>query len=143
MAMESSDISNLLRKARDAAMVPKSQDPAPEAPAPQTLTPEVEGETDLLDLHAELRSDEVMLERILGLLYRAKKKNPNGGAVSILEMERQLGLEREGATFVMAYMKSTKIIEMDDKSRMSITVPGIDYLRRSLGVDTTGKLTGN
>ena len=45
-----------------------------------------------------------------------------------------LGVEREGATFVMSYMKTTKVIEMDDKSRMAITVPGIDYLRSVLGL---------
>ena len=49
-------------------------------------------------------------------------------------MERILNIEREGATFVMAYMKTHRLIEMDDKSRMAITVPGIDYLRRVLGI---------
>lgn len=143
MAIETADLASLIRKVRDAQVKPapepeplKPPDPQP-APTsrPQPLAPPTpEPVVDLLDLHAELHADEVLLERILGLLYRAKKRNPIGGAVSILDMEKSLGLEREAATFVMDYMKSTKIIQMDDKSRMTITVPGIDYLRRSLGV---------
>ena len=96
----------------------------------------VQEEEELADLRDELLSDEVLIQRILGLLYRCKKENPNGGYISILDMERLLNIEREGASFVMSYMKTLKIIEMDDKSRMAITVPGIDYLRGVLGLRT-------
>lgn len=141
MAIETADLASLIRKVRDAQVKP-APEPTPLQPPAEPPTaaaaPEPAPAVDLLDLHAELHADEVLLERILGLLYRAKKRNPIGGYISILDMEKQLGLEREAATFVMDYMKSTKIIQMDDKSRMSITVPGIDYLRRSLGV---GKVT--
>ncbi len=143
MAIETADLASLIRKVRDAQGKPApTPEPLREPPASnptepvklQRNEPLAEPAVDLLDLHAELHADEVLLERILGLLYRAKKKNPLSGAISILDMEKSLGLEREAATFVMDYMKSTKIIQMDDKSRMSITVAGIDYLRRSLGV---------
>ena len=109
---------------------------APAAPVRTTAQPGVgmQEEAELADLRAELLADEVLIQRILGLLYRRKKLNPNGGFISILDMEKHLGVEREGATFVMSYMKTTKVIEMDDKSRMAITVPGIDYLRSVLGL---------
>ena len=138
MAIETADLASLIRKVREAQVRPGSEPEPFSAPEPVTAapspTPVPVPAVDLMDLHAELHADEVLLERILGLLYRTKKRNPIGGAVSILDMEKQLGLEREAATFVMDYMKSTKIIQMDDKSRMTITVPGIEYLRRSLGV---------
>ncbi|MBM3758108.1 MAG: hypothetical protein FJW38_29540 [Acidobacteria bacterium] len=140
MAIETADLASLIRKVRDAhakpAPEPEPLDPPKSAkePKPRAQTPAPEPAVDIQDLHAELHADELLLERILGLLYRAKKRNPLSGAVSILDMEKALGLEREAATFVMDYMKSTKVIQMDDKSRMSITVIGIDYLRRSLGV---------
>lgn len=76
------------------------------------------------------------------MLYRQKKENPFSGFISILDMERILGLEREGATFIMSYMKTHRLIEMDDKSRMSITVPGIDYLRRVFGIHASPTLDG-
>ncbi|MBM3764736.1 MAG: hypothetical protein FJW32_05030 [Acidobacteria bacterium] len=155
MAIETADLASLIRKVRDAQAKPtpepekpvpsksaKESKPRAQAPAsepspetkPDAQAPAPEPAVDIQDLHAELHADELLLERILGLLYRAKKRNPLSGAVSILDMEKALGLEREAATFVMDYMKSTKVIQMDDKSRMSITVIGIDYLRRSLGV---------
>jgi len=93
-----------------------------------------ESASELAELRMELFNDEVLIQRMLGLLYRSKKKNPNGGFISILDMEKILSIEREGAAFVMMYMKTQKVIEMDDKSRMAITVPGIIYLRSVLGI---------
>jgi hypothetical protein len=148
MALESVDLLSLLKRARKSAaqeslpagaVAVEERPPAPaEAPAepsaPAPTTVKLQEEVELAHLRAELLGDEVLIQRILGLLYRCKKKNPNGGFISILDMEKTLGIEREGATFVMGYMKTTKIIEMDDKSRMAITVPGIDYLRGVLGL---------
>ncbi|HEU0123432.1 MAG TPA: hypothetical protein VFQ91_23080 [Bryobacteraceae bacterium] len=140
MALESVDLLSLLKRARKTGAAPESAEaetPGIAAAAeanPDAVPPQVHAEEELADLRAELVNDEVLIQRILGLLYRHKKKNPNGGYISILDMERTLQIEREGATFVMSYMKTQKVIEMDDKSRMAITVPGIDYLRRVLGV---------
>lgn len=163
MALESVDLLSLLKRARSTtharaavesataedaaataalaatatAVAAERQAPAPPPEPVKTAAPEVvaiQEEAELADLRAELLADEILIQRILGLLYRCKKKNPNGGFISILDMEKQLGVAREGATFVMSYMKTTKVIEMDDKSRMAITVPGIDYLRSVLGL---------
>jgi hypothetical protein len=148
MALESVDLLSLLKRARKSTAHDEPVTTPPEAtpteavlaplPAPSTpKTVKPQEEEELADLRAELLSDEVLIQRILGLLYRCKKKNPNGGFISILDMEKTLEIEREGASFVMAYMKTTKIIEMDDKSRMAITVPGIDYLRGVLGLQSS------
>jgi hypothetical protein len=150
MALESVDLLSLLKRARKSSAEPvhatggvvvKSEhrvEPHLESRQPAIAPPPVakirEEEEELADLRAELFADEVLLQRILGLLYRCKKKNPGGGFLSILDMEKILCIEREGAAFVMAYMKTQKVIEMDDKSRMAITVPGIVYLRSVLGL---------
>ncbi|MBI2686405.1 MAG: hypothetical protein HYX27_08820 [Acidobacteria bacterium] len=144
MALESVDLLTLLRRARnstlpgakpEAAPVAVAAAPAPDLDPPAQIT-RVEAAEELAGLRAELYADEVLIRRILGLLYRCKKKNPNSGYLSILDMERTLHVEREGASFVMSYMKTQKVIEMDDKSRMAITVPGIEYLRSVLGLQT-------
>ena len=156
MALESVDLLSLLKRARkstaDAAAgvaaaataTATAEEPevvaAPLAPADAPVAKGQENEG-LTDLYNELFSDELLIRRILGLLYQCKKKNPNGGFISILDMERILNIEREGATFVMTYMKTQKVIEMDDKSRMSITVPGINYLRTVLGVNSGPQAT--
>jgi len=155
MALESVDLLSLLKRARKSpstgaengtpAVVesaPASSLTGKSAPAEAAAVPAAAAGSvvkpqeaeELAALRAELYSDEVLLQRILGLLYRRKKENPNSGFISILDMERILHIEREGATFVMSYMKTQKVIEMDDKSRMAITVPGIDYLRGVLGL---------
>jgi hypothetical protein len=91
--------------------------------------------SDLAEIQAELVADETLLLRILGMLYLSKKRNIVGYAVSIIDVERRMGLPREGATFVCDYMKYKRLVLADDKSRFTITVEGIDYLRRGLGVE--------
>lgn len=144
MSLETVDLLSVLRRARKSPAVPPVESGAVEQPAATppadvaaTLPPvfvKAKESTELADIHAELYSDEMLMRRILGLLYRSKKRNPNSGYVSILDMEKILNVEREGATFIMSYMKTQKVMEMDDKSRMAITVTGINYLRGVFGV---------
>jgi len=139
MALESVDLLSLLKRARKPVAEAGTADAVNTVaqPAEAEARPSArieEQEEELADLRAELFGDEVLIQQILGLLYRCKKKNPNSGYISILDMERILKVEREGASFVMSYMKTQKVIEMDDKSRMAITVPGIVYLRSVLGL---------
>ena len=147
MALDTVDLISLLRRARKPVAEPGPaeitvESPEPAAPEANSIAKSIanplakiaEQAEELADLRAELFSDEVLIQRILGLLYRCKKKNPNSGYISILDMEKTLKIEREGASFVMSYMKTQKTIEMDDKSRMAITVPGIIYLRSVLGL---------
>ena len=150
MAIESVDILTLLKRARksvaqhaEAETAPHQEPASAEATEPAVAkppakphppAPQIDEQAELEFIRSELYGDEVLLQRILGMLYRQKKENPFSGFISILDMERILGLEREGATFIMSYMKTHRLIEMDDKSRMSITVPGTDYLRKVFGI---------
>lgn len=98
-------------------------------PSSDMQMPETTGD-DLESLRAVLREDEELIERLLGMLYRVRKLNPHViAAVSIIEIEKRLGLPREGGTFIFGYLKTKRFIEADDKSRLAITVEGIDYLR--------------
>jgi hypothetical protein len=92
---------------------------------------------DLSALQEELSCDETLILRMLGMLYLTKKRSVINVAVSIFEVEKQMGLPREGATFVCEYMKKKNLVVADDKSRFTITVEGIDYLRQALGVQRT------
>lgn len=156
MALESVDILTLLKRARKSVAqhgehetAPSeehaSADPSAEADAkphakPHPPVPQIDEQAELEFIRTELYGDEVLLQRILGMLYRQKKENPFSGFISILDMERILGLEREGGTFIMAYMKTHRLIEMDDKSRLAITVPGTDYLRKVFGIHASPTL---
>jgi hypothetical protein len=135
MSTTSSDLSAILSRMRK----PVSPEVAPEVPATAEPTPEAlqnlqQSAHDLAEIQAELVADETLLLRILGMLYMSKKRNIVGYAISIIDVEKRMGLPREGATFVCDYMKYKKLVLADDKSRFTITVEGIDYLRRGLGV---------
>jgi hypothetical protein len=139
MALDSVDLISLLKRARTHisetdTVQDATLDKTVQTSAPGPVARIEEQEEELEDLRAELVGDEVLIQRILGLLYRSKKKNPNSGYISILDMEKILKVEREGASFVMSYMKTQKVLEMDDKSRMAITVAGIVYLRSVVGL---------
>ena len=116
----------------DAAPLQPAAVPVEAVTASEEVTEEAEESTDIGSILGEIMRDEELMTRILGILYRAKKKDPNGGAVAIMPMEKELGIARESATFVLNYMKTKHIIEADDKSRNIITVEGIDFLRARL-----------
>lgn len=106
------------------AALPESAPPLPdEAPRAEDKS-----------LEAELLADEILLRRILGLLYMARKFNTVTAALSVLEIEKALGLEREEGTFIYSYMKTKSLLVADDKSRYSITTQGIDYLRETFNI---------
>lgn len=115
-------------------------------PPPVTETPAAaqpagtDAPSDLAQVRAELLADETLILRILATLYLSKKRNLFGYAISIIDLEKQLDLPREGATFVCDYMKYRRLVLADDKSRFTITVEGIDYLRHSLRVEEAGSL---
>ena len=152
MSVSSNDLKSMLSRVRGAeglAQPPKPKQPPAPLPPPEEATGSggaaasaaatavaeesaetLESEsTDIGTILSEIMEDEELMTRILGILYRAKKKTPHGGAVAIIPMERELGIERESATFVLNYMKTKRYIETDDKSRNIITVVGIDFLR--------------
>jgi len=137
MSVTTHDLKSMLNRVRKPD-APKQEaataapPPAPETPAPPVVEEAAAESTDIGSILDEIARDEELMTRILGVLYGAKKKNPHGGAVAIMPMEKELGIARESASFVLSYMKTKHLIEADDKSRNLITVEGIDFLRARL-----------
>lgn len=145
MSVTAHDLKSMMNKVRrvDPPSPPPNQPPSAPPPAPRTEepapqaaavddTPVAAESTDIGSILEEIVRDEELMTRILGVLYRAKKKSPNGGAIAIIPMEKELGIARESATFVLNYLKTKRLIETDDKSRNIITVEGVDFLRAEL-----------
>jgi hypothetical protein len=136
MSVTTHDLKSMLNRVRKPD-APKQEaptaapPPAPETPAPPVVEEAATESTDIGSILDEIVRDEELMTRILGVLYRAKK-NPHGGAVAIMPMEKELAIARESASFVLSYMKTKHLIEADDKSRNLITVEGIDFLRARL-----------
>lgn len=85
---------------------------------------------DLDELGREILHDLEIELKILGMLYREKKREPDIGAIFVADMAKILGVSREALAFPITYLKMSKHIESDDRSRVLITVSGIEYLRR-------------
>ena len=145
MSVTAHDLKSMMNKVRrvDPPSPPPNQPPSAPPPAPRTQEPAPQAAavddtpvaaelTDIGSILEEIVRDEELMTRILGVLYRAKKKSPNGGAIAIIPMEKELGIARESATFVLNYLKTKRLIETDDKSRNIITVEGVDFLRAEL-----------
>lgn len=145
MSVTAHDLKSMLSRVRKPeaeapSFQPKSPGPPPSpvasapvpAVAPATTETAEAGPSEGGSVFEEIVRDEELLMGILGILYRAKKKSPNGGAVAIMPMEKELGIVRESATFILNYMKTKHYIEADDQSRNAITVEGIDFLRTRL-----------
>ena len=125
------------RVATAPAPSPAAATPPPAAPPEESKAQPAEefleiGVIDQGAILGEIMKDEELMINILGILYRAKKKSPNGGAVAIMPMEQELGIERESAAFVLNYLRTKHYIEADDKSRNLITIEGLDFLRSRL-----------
>ena len=140
MPTQSAEWSALLGRMRKPVVV--AVEPEPELD--EALVPEERADESaeraanhLVALQEELSCDETLILRILGMLYLTKKRSTISVAVSVFDVEKQMGLAREGATFVCEYMKKKTLVVADDKSRFTITVEGIDYLREALGVQRT------
>jgi len=137
MSTTSSDLSAILSRMRKPVSLEVAEEPEPLAePSPELQQSVQQSASDLAEIQSELVADETLLLRILGMLYLNKKRNIVGYAVSIIDVEKRMGLPREGATFVCEYMKYKRLVLADDKSRFTITVEGIDYLRRGLGIQS-------
>ena len=132
MPTQSAEWSALLGRMRKPVVV--AVEPEPEERADESAE---KAANHLVALQEELSCDETLILRILGMLYLTKKRSTISVAVSVFDVEKQMGLAREGATFVCEYMKKKTLVVADDKSRFTITVEGIDYLREALGVQRT------
>ena len=140
MPTQSAEWSALLGRMRKPVVVAVEPEPElDEAIVPEERADESaeKAANHLVALQEELSCDETLILRILGMLYLTKKRSTISVAVSVFDVEKQMGLEREGATFVCEYMKKKNLVVADDKSRFTITVEGIDYLREALGVQRT------
>lgn len=115
---------------------PAAPEPAEPAPAASRREEDKEPpppEVSLEQLGNDLDYDHELSTRLLGLLYYRRKDNPDVGALSILKCEQALKVERGALAFVLYLLKSRRLAESDDKSRIRITVDGIEALRRMMG----------
>jgi hypothetical protein len=77
---------------------------------------------------ADRQDDQRVFHGILSLLYIARRRDPIGGGMAPLHLERLLGVDREHLTFPLWYLKQRGYIETLENGLIAISVDGIDRL---------------
>ncbi len=72
--------------------------------------------------------DQRIFHGILSLLYVARRRDPEGGGLGPVHLERTLGTPREHLGFPVWYLKRRGFIETNPNGLLAITVAGVDEL---------------
>src|SRR5258706_4327586 len=74
---------------------------------------------------------------MLCLLYNQRKLNPVVPSLSVLQLERLMFMPREHLEFTVWYLRQKKLVQTDDRSSLTITSEGIDYVEDHLPREET------
>jgi curved DNA-binding protein CbpA len=78
---------------------------------------------------------------VLSLLYNQRATNPEHPAVSLLDLEREMGFPREYLTFTTWYLRAKDYVTVADNSDFALTASGADYVEKeSVRNDIVGRL---
>ena len=74
------------------------------------------------------QTDRRIFDGVLRLLFSARRRNPTGGGLGSVDLERLLGVPCDELEFPTWYLKRKGWIEVLDSGQFAITVEGIDSL---------------
>jgi len=77
------------------------------------------------------QTDRRIFDGVLRLLFTARRRNPTGGGLGSVDLERMLGVPCDELEFPTWYLKRKGWIEVLDSGQFAITVEGIDSLMRT------------
>jgi hypothetical protein len=65
---------------------------------------------------------------VLSLLYNRRRTSPHSPGISILDLEKRMGMPREYLEFTVWYLKSKQYVIFGDNSELVLTVLGVDFV---------------
>ena len=71
-------------------------------------------------------SDQRIFDAVLSLLYVARRRDPKGGGIGIVQLERMLGCPAEHLEFHVWYLLEKQFIRRLENGLFSITAHGVD-----------------
>ena len=83
---------------------------------------------DLLIEESAALSDAEMHEKILLTLYKRRRNHPTDAGRLGWLLQEQLGCPEENFEFHIWYLKAKNLIEIDEQSRLAITIEGVDHI---------------
>ena len=65
---------------------------------------------------------------VLSLLYNRRRTSPHSPGISVLDLEKRMGMPREYLEFTTWYLKSKQYVTFGDNSELAMTALGADYV---------------
>ena len=75
--------------------------------------------------------EQIVRLSILEALYTKKRLEPNSPGIAFRDFEKMTSRPREYLEFTLWFLQKKKFVELDDKSHLSLTVEGAEYLEQS------------
>jgi curved DNA-binding protein CbpA len=79
----------------------------------------------------DFEMEQVMRLTVLEALYTKRRLEPANPGIFYREFETLIGRPQEHLEFTMWYLRQKKLVGMDDKSCLVLTVEGLEYLEQS------------
>lgn len=77
----------------------------------------------------------------LEILYNRRRTDPDSPALSNLDLAQLMGRPREHLEFTLWYLVQKKYVTRDDRSSLTITADGVDYIEQNHGARVRRRLT--
>jgi len=77
---------------------------------------------------------------VLSLLYNRRRTSPQSPGISILDLEKRMGMPREYLDFTTWYLKSRQFITAGDNSEFVLTALGVDHVESNCSQPILQKL---
>ncbi len=68
---------------------------------------------------------------ILSLLYNRRRTSPHSPGISLLDLEKRMGIPREYLEFSTWYLRSKQYVTLGDNSELVLTALGVDFVEAS------------
>jgi hypothetical protein len=86
---------------------------------------------ELKDFVVGVEAEENRRLGVLVLLYNQRRTDPDHPGVSLLDLERKMGLPREYLSFTMWYLRSKQFVVMGDNCDFALTADGADFVEHN------------
>jgi len=79
----------------------------------------------------DFEMEQIVRLSVLEALYTKRRLEPSNPGIPFRDFEKMTGKPREHLEFTIWFLQRKKFVEFDDKSRLSLTVEGAEYLEQS------------
>jgi hypothetical protein len=94
-----------------------------------TITERPLVDQELIDV---VEKESVIRFTVMRALYENKRANPHGGGLTMLQLQNASNVAQDDLAFSSWYLRTKKLMLMNDRSIVDITLEGIDFFEKQL-----------